>query len=117
MLNIRNWIPFFQRIQWQTVATLWQSLKPKEKLPFLYLFLKERFQLQRSDFWKEFRKHHSKSSHLRYPLETIAFYSAFKQVTNSERTLIVVLKILKNQSSEVFLEILDLFRQYGIQIM
>ncbi|MCZ8344515.1 MAG: hypothetical protein O9301_15885 [Leptospira sp.] len=117
MLNFRNWIPFYQRIQWQTLTTIWQSLELKEKLPFLYLFFKHRIQLQYSDFWKEWKKHQPASVHLKYPLETIAFYSAFKQVTNSERTVIVVVKILKNQSSEVFLEIVDLFRKFGIPIL
>lgn len=114
---MRKLLPFFQRIHWQTLRTIWISLKASEILPFLFIFTKERFRLQRSDFWKEWKRNHFNRSHLKYPLEMIAFYNSYKQVTNTERTVIIVIKILKNQSSEVFIEMIDLFSKYGIKII
>ncbi|WP_244241699.1 hypothetical protein [Leptospira jelokensis] len=46
----------------------------------------------------------------------IAFYIAYKESTSSERALFLLLKILKQQSSEVFFEVMGLFRQFGIEI-
>ncbi|MCG6141656.1 hypothetical protein [Leptospira mtsangambouensis] len=112
----RNLFPFFYRMQWQTFKTIWKSLKASEVIPFLFRFFRERFRLQRSTFWKECKQKPSNHYHLQYPLELIAFYLAYKEVTNNERALFLLLKILKHQSAGVFLEMVEIFRKHGIKI-
>ncbi|XDD45578.1 hypothetical protein AB3N60_12785 [Leptospira sp. WS39.C2] len=50
------------------------------------------------------------------PLDLIAFFIAYKEVTSHERALILLIKILKQQSTEVFFEMVEVFRKYGIKI-
>lgn len=112
----RSLFPFFYRMQWQTFKTIWKSLKTSEVILFLFRFFWERFRLQRSTFWKEWNQKPSNQYQLQYPLELIAFYIAYKEVTNNERALFLLLKILKHQSAGVFLEMVDIFRKHGIKI-
>ncbi len=53
----------------------------------------------------------------KYYLELIAFYIAYKEATSSERALFVLVEILKQQSSDFFCEVVELFRRYGIKIL
>ncbi|TGL67805.1 hypothetical protein EHQ62_08370 [Leptospira jelokensis] len=113
---MHHWFPFLQRIQWQTIFTIWNSLHRREVLPFLFRFLWERVRQSRSPFWKEWKRSHFVRNDFISPMTLIAFYIAYKESTSSERALFLLLKILKQQSSEVFFEVMGLFRQFGIEI-
>lgn len=110
-------IPFYNRIQWQTFKTFWNSLRADEMIPFLFRFLKERFRLSRSNFGKEWNSKWQSNANKLNPLDLIAFFIAYKEVTSHERALILLIKILKQQSTEVFLEMVDVFRKYGIRVV
>lgn len=114
---IRNKFPFFYQMQWQTLKTIWNSLHSKEVVPFFFHFLKERFRLQRSTFGKEWKKKKPTQLKILHPLDIIAFYIAYQEVTSHERALVLLLKILKQQSADVFLETVEVFRKYGIKIV
>ncbi|MGV3664703.1 MAG: hypothetical protein ACO1NV_01125 [Leptospira bouyouniensis] len=104
------------RIQWQTIKTIWNSLKIMEVFPFLFYFLRERYRLQRSNFWKDWKSKQTKQTNFKNQLDLIAFFIAYKAVAGNERALILLLKILKEQTSEVFWEAVELFRKYGINL-
>ncbi|EOQ88645.1 hypothetical protein LEP1GSC202_2841 [Leptospira yanagawae serovar Saopaulo str. Sao Paulo = ATCC 700523] len=116
MPNLQNIFSFQQRIQWQTVSTIWKSLHKKEVLPFLFRFLLERIRQSRSPFWNDWKRNHKGQRGFISPLSLVAFYIAYKDTTSSERALFLLLKILKQQSSEVFFEAIGLFRQFGIDL-
>ncbi|TGK55573.1 hypothetical protein EHQ16_09460 [Leptospira kanakyensis] len=114
---LKSKMPFFNRIQWQTLHTIWKSLCAKEVIPFLFYFLKERFRLHRSTFGKEWKTKRPTNPNQINPIDLIAFYIAYKEVTSHERALLLLLKILKQQSAGVFLEMVEVFRRYGIKIL
>lgn len=112
-----NLSSFRFRIYWQTFKTIWSSLTAKEVIPFLFQFLKERFRLNRSNFGKEWNTKWQSNANQLNPLDLIAFFIAYKGVTNQERALMLLIKILKQQSTEVFLEMVEVFRKYGIRVI
>ncbi|WP_261637643.1 hypothetical protein [Leptospira sp. 85282-16] len=116
MAVIRNRFPFFRRMQWQTLKTIWKSLHSKEVIPFLFRYLKERIRLQHSTFGKEWNEKGLSNPNKLHPLDLIAFYIAYKEVTTQKRALTLLFKILKQQSADVFLEMVEVFRKYGIKI-
>ncbi|MCW7503271.1 hypothetical protein [Leptospira paudalimensis] len=116
MPSQKSSIPFYNRVRWQTFKTFWNSLRAKEMIPFLIRFLKERFRLQRSTFGKEWNAKWQSNANKLNPLDLIAFFIAYKEVTSHERALILLIKILKQQSTEAFLEMVDVFRRYGIRV-
>lgn len=105
------------RIYWQTFKTIWSSLTAKEVIPFLFRFLKERVHINRSNFGMEWNSKWQSNANKLNPLDLIAFFNAYKEVTTHERALFLLLKILKQQSAEVFFEMVDVFRKYGIRVV
>lgn len=104
------------RVYWQTFKIIWKSLSAKEIIPFLFRFLRERFRLSRTNFGKEWKTKWQSKANKMNPLDLIAFFIAYKEVTSHERALILLIKILKQQSTEVFFEMVEVFRKYGIKI-
>ncbi|XDD41973.1 hypothetical protein AB3N58_11770 [Leptospira sp. WS60.C2] len=117
MPSLKSLFPFSSRIQWQTFKTIWASLSVRELIPFGFRFLKERFRIQRSNFGREWNSKWQSNDNKLNPLDLIAFFIAYKEVTSHERALILLIKILKQQSTEVFLEMVDVFRKYGIRVV
>lgn len=117
MVAIRKFIPFSNRLQWETIKTIWLSLSWKEVIPFLLQFTKARIQLEKSDFWQSWKLEHKTKLGLSYQLDFIAFYQTYKLVCGTERALIVILQILRKQSAEVFWETVNLFRSYGVKLV
>lgn len=112
-----NRVPLAYKIQWQTIKTIWNSLQFKEVFPFLFEFIKVRFRIQRTKFWKEWKSKQPDKTRLKFSLDLIAFYLAYREIAGTERALLLVLTLLKKQSSEVFWEVVELFRRYGIKIL
>ncbi|EMY60181.1 hypothetical protein [Leptospira terpstrae] len=104
-------------IYWQTFKTIWSSLTAKEVIPFLFRFIKERFNINRSNFGKEWNAKWQSNANKLNPLDLIAFFIAYKEVTNHERALLLLIKILKQQSTGVFLEMVEVFRKFGIKVV
>ncbi|MCW7467216.1 hypothetical protein [Leptospira levettii] len=117
MTSQKSSLPFYNRVQWLTLQVIWNSLSAKEVIPFLFQFLKERFRLNRSNFGKEWNTKWQSNTNQLNPLDLIAFFIAYKGVTNQERALMLLIKILKQQSTEVFLEMVEVFRKYGIRVI
>lgn len=104
------------RIYCQTFKTIWSSLTVKEVIPFLVRFLKERFHINRSNFGKEWNAKWQSNTNKLNPLDLIAFFIAYKEVTTHERALVLLIKILRQQSTGVFLEMVEVFRKFGIKV-
>lgn len=117
MPSQKSTIPFYNRVQWLTLKLIWKSLRAKEVIPFLFQFIKEKFRLNRSNFGKEWNSKWQSNTNKLNPLDLIAFFIAYKEVTSHERALFLLLKILKQQSTEVFLEMVDVLRKYGIRVV
>lgn len=109
--------PFRFRIYCQTYKTIWESLTAIEVIPFLFRFLKERFHINQSNFGKEWKAKWQSNANKLNPPDLIAFFIAYKEVTNHERALLLLIKILKQQSTGVFLEMVEVFRKYGIKVV
>ncbi|WP_244310483.1 hypothetical protein [Leptospira noumeaensis] len=72
--------------------------------------------MQRSTLGKEWKEKGLTNPNKLNPIDLIAFYIAYKEVTNTKRALKLLFKILKQQSADVFLEMAEAFRRYGIKI-